>query len=169
MAEIQDSHCSIRIRAATATDMRAVIALVNGAFAVETFLEGTRTDESSITEMLGRGEFLVGEDQSGRIIASVFVEIRDNPESTSGYLGMLAVDPARQGEGLGRTLAEAAEDHARVHGCKQMDIDVLSLRTELIPFYSKLGYIETGTALFHPSRPLRAGVECHSIEMSKTL
>ena len=50
-----------------------------------------------------------------------------------------------------------------------MDITVLSLRPELPPYYRKLGYVETGTEEFHPSRPLKAGVECHCIRMTKVL
>jgi hypothetical protein len=50
-----------------------------------------------------------------------------------------------------------------------MDIAVLSLRHELPPFYRTLGYVETGTEQFHPSRPLRPAVECHCIIMSKPL
>ena len=64
---------------------------------------------------------------------------------------------------------QAAEDYCREHGCKFMDITVLDLRPELPPFDRKLGYVETGTEEFHPSRPLTEGVECHCIAMSKGL
>jgi len=50
-----------------------------------------------------------------------------------------------------------------------MDLSVLSLRPELLPFYRKLGYVATGTEKFHPSRRLKAGLECHSVVMSKSL
>jgi hypothetical protein len=50
-----------------------------------------------------------------------------------------------------------------------MDITVLSLRTELPPFYRKHGYVETGTDEFHTSQPLKPGAECHCILMSKPL
>jgi hypothetical protein len=50
-----------------------------------------------------------------------------------------------------------------------MDITVLSLRTELPPFYRKLGYVETGAEEFRTSRPLKDGVQCHCIVMSKAL
>ena len=102
---------------------------------------------------------------SGPISAAVYVEI----SGERGYFGMLAVDPASQGTGLGRLMVEAAESHCRQLGCQFMDIDVLSLRPELPPFYRKLGYRETGTEEFHPSRPLRPGVACHCIKMEKAL
>ena len=66
-------------------------------------------------------------------------------------------------------MVEAAENHCRQHGCKQVDIVVLSLRTDLPPFYRKLGYVETGREDFRTSRPLKDGVECHGITMSKAL
>jgi len=82
---------------------------------------------------------------------------------------MLAVDPSQQGKGLGRLMVEAAEDHCRRQESRFMDITVLSLRPELPPFYCKLASVEVGTEEFHPSRPLKEGVECHSIVMSKAL
>lgn len=66
-------------------------------------------------------------------------------------------------------MIEAAEDYCRARGCKFMDISVLSLRPELPPFYRKLGYVENGTDEFRPSRPLKPGLECHIIRMSKPL
>jgi GNAT superfamily N-acetyltransferase len=82
---------------------------------------------------------------------------------------MLAVDPSLQGAGLGRRMVEAVEEHCRRHGCKHVDIMVLSLRPELPPFYRKLGYIETGREPALTSRPLKDGMEGHGVTMSKTL
>jgi len=152
-------------RVAKPEDVHEIIRVVNAAFAVETFLEGTRTDENRMPEMMRQGQFLVAESEAGRIVASVYLEIRGE----RAYLGMLAVDPSQQGQGLGRAMMEAAERQARLQGSRHMDISVLSLRPELPPLYRKLGYSETGTEEFHPSQPLRPGVVCHSIIMSKAL
>jgi len=155
----------VRMRIATREDMDAMIPVVNAAFAVEDFIEGTRTDAERMGAMMRKGEFLVAEDDAGRVAASVYTELR----AERGYFGMLAVDPARQGTGLGRLMVEAAENHCRARGSQWMDISVLSLRKELLPFYDKLGYAETRTEEFHPSRPLKPGYECHCIVMSKRL
>lgn len=155
----------IHFRAATAADHVPLIALINSAFSVETFLDGPRTDEERLTAMMEKGSILVAEDSDGRLLASVYMERR----GARGYLGMLAVDPARQGEGLGRRMVEAAEDRFRQMGCEAVDITVLSLRPELPPIYRKFGYVETGTEEFHPSVPLKHGLECHCIVMSKRL
>ena len=53
--------------------------------------------------------------------------------------------------------------------CVAVDITVLSMRTELPPIYRRFGYVETGIEEFHPSQPLKSGVEYHSIVMSKKL
>jgi GNAT superfamily N-acetyltransferase len=149
---------------ASAVDDAAIITVTNAAFAIETFLEETRTDEERLAAMKQKGFFLVAEDDR-KIVASVYLEIR----GVRGYFGMLAVDPSQQGKNLGRLMVEAAEDHCRQRGCTAMDLTVLSLRPELPPFYHKLGYVEIGTEEFHPSRPLKDGIECHCIVMSKAL
>ncbi|MGZ4813815.1 MAG: GNAT family N-acetyltransferase [Terriglobales bacterium] len=166
MAHTANSPSQLNIRLATPDDIPAMVPMVNAAFAIESFLEGTRTDEERMKALMHDGEFLVAEDEGDRILASVYVEKLGDDRA---YLGMLAVDPSRQGSGLGRMLTEAAEEHCRRLGYKCLDIVVLSLRSELLPLYRKLGFVETGTQEFRPSRPLKAGVECHGITMTKEL
>jgi predicted N-acetyltransferase YhbS len=93
----------------------------------------------------------------------VYVE----PRGESGYLGLLSVDPARQARGLGRSLVAAAEDHCRGAGCRRMEMLIVNLRTELPPYYRRLGYAESGTAPFPDNG--RAKQPCHFIRMSKPL
>lgn len=145
--------------------MPAIVAVVNAAFAIETFLESHRTDQFQILELTKKGNFLIAEDSSRRLSASVYLELRGE----ASYFGMLAVDPSCQGRGLGRTMVKPAEQYGVQNGCKRMDITVLSLRPELPPFYRRLGYLELGTEEFRPSRPLKAGAECYCIVMSKVL
>jgi ribosomal protein S18 acetylase RimI-like enzyme len=165
MSTSQKSLPSVCISLATPTDVLAAIPVVNAAFALENFFDGTRTDDTRITEMMKTGEFLVAKNESGHIVASVYTECHDE----RGYIGMLAVEPSLQGLGLGRKMLTSAEEHCRGRGCEHVDIKVLSLRAELVPFYRRLGYAETGTEEFHPSRPLKPGVMCHCIIMSKSL
>jgi ribosomal protein S18 acetylase RimI-like enzyme len=156
---------SPRIRIAEKADIARLVPMINAAFAVETFFDGTRTDETRLAAMMKKGTILIAEDARGELLASVYLESR----GTRGYLGMLAVDPAHQGRGLGRMMMEAGEEHFRRMGCEAVDITVLNLRAELPPIYHRLGYVESGTEEFHPSAPLKPGVECHCIVMSKRL
>ncbi len=155
----------ITIRTAAQDDAAAIIPLVNAAFVVEDFLEGTRTDAERLAKSMATGEFLVAESAIGKLVAAVYVEVNGE----RGYFGMLAVDPAQQGRGLGRRMIDAAENYFRAAGCQWVDIKVLSLRQGLPEYYRKFGYVETGSEEFHPSRPLKPGVECHCIAMAKRL
>jgi ribosomal protein S18 acetylase RimI-like enzyme len=155
----------LHIRLATPTDRPRLISVINSAFAIETFLEGTRTDDERLAAMMQKGEILLAENTSGQILACIYAEVR----STRGYLGMLAVNPPDQRSGLGKRLLSAAENHFRGKGCEAMDISVLSLRPELLPIYRRLGFVETGTEEFQMSRALKDHQECHCIKMFKPL
>jgi predicted N-acetyltransferase YhbS len=159
------------IRLATDADRPRLISLVNSAFSIETFLEGSRTDNERLSEMMQKGSILVAEDMvaedgSSRLLACVYTEAKGQ----RGYLGQLAVDPAHQGKGLGRIMVEAAEERLRANGCEAVDITVLSLRPDLPQLYRRFGYVETGDVDgFRPIRRLAPGFECHGIKMSKQL
>jgi ribosomal protein S18 acetylase RimI-like enzyme len=154
------------IRPATSTDVPHLVEMINAAFSIETFLEGTRTDAERLASTLAKGQILLAEDGQGHVLGSVYVEFRGR----RGYMGMLAVSPAHQGTGLARHLLAAAEDLFRRKGCETIDISVLSLRPELIPIYKRFGFSECGTEEFGFARTFRGeGAECHCILMTKKL
>ena len=157
---------SLRIRLATSADIPRLVPMINAAFIVETFLEGTRTDIVRLSAYFLIGEVLLAEDASGQLIGSIYTELRP----PRGYLGMLAVDPAHQRAGHGRTLMLAGEDYLRGKGCIAVDICVIAWRTELPPIYRRFGYVETAIENFQPSQRLKPGTPpCRSIIMSKPL
>jgi len=150
-------------RQAEERDTAALVHLINAAFRVEgPFIEGDRIDGIGLASYMAKGKFLLAEDAAG-LAGCVYVELRGN----RGYLGLLGVDPARQGAGLGRKLMDAAENYFRGAGCVAVDLRVLSTRTPLPAFYRHLGYHETGTAPIAPEVP--AKVPFHYILMSKAL
>jgi ribosomal protein S18 acetylase RimI-like enzyme len=154
---------TLRFRVASVADAEALARLINAAFRVEQpFIEGDRIDAPGVRSYMAKGKFLVAED-SGRLAGCVYVELRGD----RGYLGLLGVDPPRQGSGLGRKLMDAAENYFREAGCRAIDLRIVSARTPLPSFYRHLGYLETGTAPFAPEVP--AKVLCHYILMSKIL
>jgi GNAT superfamily N-acetyltransferase len=149
----------LKTRFATDADTDAIAALVNAAFKVERFfIDRDRIDPGKVREMLGTGKYLLADD-NGALIACVYVEL----QGQRAYFGLLGVDPSRQGQGLGRKMVEEAEDYARAACCKFMDLRIVNLRTELPPFYRRLGYVETGIEPFaadaEPAVPLHKDVE----------
>ena len=61
------------------------------------------------------------------------------------YLGMLTVDPALQGGGLGDAILRHAEAQApALFGARTMVMWVVSVRGELIAYYRRRGYAPTG-------------------------
>jgi Predicted acetyltransferase len=152
-------------RLATSDDAQRMIAMINAAFSIEQFLEGTRTDEARLAAMMDKGSMLLAEDESGNLLGCIYFELRGK----RGYLGMLAVDPAQQGRGLSRPIVEAAEDKLRAAGCEDVEIIVLNMRPELLPIYKRFGFVEQGTMDFKPSRQVKAGVDVYGIVMVKKL
>jgi ribosomal protein S18 acetylase RimI-like enzyme len=154
---------SLQIRPALPADAESLVRLINAAFRVEQpFIEGDRIDPKGVRSYMAKGKFLVAEDSTG-LAACVYVELRGD----RGYLGLLGVNPPRQGTGLGRKMMDAAESHFREAGCIAVDLRVISARTPLPAFYRHLGYLETGTASFAPDVPVK--VPCHYILMTKTI
>ncbi len=60
------------------------------------------------------------------------------------YLGMFAVSPLSQGNGIGKSLLSAAETFALENNCARIVISVISTRFELIDWYKRHGYVATG-------------------------
>ncbi len=151
-------------RFAIAMDTPAIIELVNRAFQVEKFFKvGERTDAAEVEGFLATGRFLLLEDKGG-LAGSIYVEV----QGERGYLGMLAVSPERQRQGIGTRLMAAGEEFCREMGARFVDLTVVDLRTELPPLYERYGYRLTGTAPF-PSETMPVKMPCSFLTMSKPL
>jgi predicted N-acetyltransferase YhbS len=155
----------MEIRFAEESDFDNIMGLVNRAFRPETFfIRGDRLNHERLREYYDRGRFLVAE-ESGTLVACVYVELH----SDHSYLGLLSVEPSLQKAGLGRRLNAAAEEFAREMGSHRMELTVVHLRTELPPFYEKLGYQVVGTEPVRREMEARLLQPCHFIRMAKPL
>jgi len=149
----------MEIRRAEPDDAETLVRLINLAFEPEKFfIAGDRINRSQLQQFQNKGEFLIADR-----VGCVYVE----PRGDRCYLGLLAVDPAVQGTGLGRWLMRAAEDRARELGCAVMDLRVVNLRVELPTFYRRMGYVENGTSEFPSDTPTLQ--PCHFVHMTKPL
>lgn len=152
-----------RTRVASLADIDALVSLINAAFVVERpILGGDRTSPEGVRALLERGTFLVTENLSG-LAGCVYLELSGD----RGYVGLLSVEPSRQGTGLGRILMQAAEEFCRDKKCVAVDLRVVSARTPLPAFYRHLGYVETHTSELPADA--HASIPCHFIHMSKRL
>lgn len=153
----------VRIRKAEQGDVEALSRLINAAFVVERVVfDGDRVDATRVLGYMTTGTFLLAEDGKS-LVGCVYVQMHGD----RGYLGLLSVDPPKQGLGVGRQLVLAAETFAKEAGACAMDLRVISARAELLPFYRRAGYEQTGTAQFAPE--VVAKIPSHYILMSKSL
>jgi GNAT superfamily N-acetyltransferase len=150
-------------RTAERSDAEALVRVINRAFIVELpFFTTERIDNAETLEHLEKGTFLLAE-RGGVIAGCNYVELR----GSIGYFGLLSVDPDHQGYGLARILIEQAENFCLKAGCTRMQIRVLNHRTELPPFYEKLGYAHAG--IENVEQVPTARLPYHFLVMEKSL
>jgi len=139
------------ISKATHQDISTLNKLVNAAYRGDSsrkgwtteadLLDGTRIDEEAIKNLLQeKDSFILKFVEDEKIIGCVRLLKHDKQL----YLGMFAVDPNVQNKGIGKKLLLAAEDEAQKQNCESIDMTVISLRKELIDWYKRNGYAETG-------------------------
>lgn len=144
-----NSHISL----ANAADAASITALLNSAYRGESSKKGwtseshliaggVRTDETIVKEVMEKAGsvFLKYTDQDNYLIGCVNLQQHDSKI----YLGMFSVSPVLQGGGVGKQLLYAAEEYARERGIHIIYMSVISLRTELINWYCRHGYEDTG-------------------------
>ena len=153
---------TITMRTAGASDVAGIVALLNAAFAMERdFIDKDRTSTPEIERYMTTGTFYVVDGEAGGLASCMYLEQRGDRM----YLGMLAVAPEQQGSGLGRRMMDEADRRARAHGCCALDIRIVDRRTELPPFYRKLGFVDNGT---EPLVEPKLTKPAHFIRMTKT-
>ena len=104
-------------------------------------LEGSRTNEAELKEIIGTIEnTLLKFTEGNQIIGCVLLVEKERQL----YLGMLTVSPMLQNGGIGKKLLQQAEVHAQALGLPKIVMTVISMRTELIDWYKRHGYIDTG-------------------------
>jgi GNAT superfamily N-acetyltransferase len=147
----------LQVRVADVSDVDAVVALVESAYRGEPsragwtteadLLDGRRTDAAAVTDIVaGPGVLLLADDAGGQLVACCQLEpvsIKEGPPAC--YFGLFAVDPGRQGGGIGDRLLAAAENTARDRfSATVMEMTVIAQRDALIAWYERRGYARTG-------------------------
>jgi ribosomal protein S18 acetylase RimI-like enzyme len=158
---------SLAIRRAALSDAPALHRLIEGAYRGDgaragwtheaDLLGGQRTDVAALEELLSQpGRLILMAEDVGVLVGCVHIA---DHGGGAAYLGMLTVDPTRQGAGLGRTLLDAAEAEARVaFSATRMEMTVIVQRAELIAWYERRGYALTGRTAPFPMDDPRFGL-----------
>ena len=154
-------------RSATKDDIACLLPFVHAAYRGDIarkgwtheadLLDGQRIDAEALSAMIDDPDhvILIAE-QQGELVGCVQVNGKGNGLA---YLGMLSVDPERQGGGIGRRLIAAAEAEARsTFMATRMEMTVIVQRTELIAWYARCGYQPTGETRPFPATDPRFGL-----------
>ncbi|MDD2815251.1 MAG: GNAT family N-acetyltransferase [Thiotrichaceae bacterium] len=144
---------------ATAADVEFLAALINAAYRPENsntawthesaLVTGARINARQLLEIILKSDtvILIASAQQQRL-ACVQIEKK---LGQCCYIGTLAVNPTMQMAGLGKQILNYAEHYARTQfGAQKLVMSVLSARAELIAFYLRRGYRQTGELLEYP-------------------
>lgn len=143
---------SKNISLATIADATAITRLLNISYRGDTAKQGwtheadligglTRTVEDEVRGLLTTaGSVFLVYKENAEIIGCV--NLKDHIGKV--YLGMLAVKPLLQGSGTGKHLLHAAEEYAKHIDASAIYMTVISDRKELIDWYKRHGYVDTG-------------------------
>lgn len=124
-----------------------------------------RMSQEAFKAIIDRGELIVARNDHG-IVGSIRV-YEEAPHIFN--FSVFSVAKELRGEGIGRALVLAAEEHARNHGGKIMTLEILRpqlfempAKTVLTSWYKGMGYQYKCSALFEERKP-------HEIAKSKEL
>lgn len=139
------------ITKANPEDISSLNKLINSAYRGESskkgwtteanLLEGSRTTEAELVEIIANtNNTLLKFTENNKILGCVLLIEKEHQL----YLGMLTVLPQIQNSGIGKKLLNQAEIHAKALGLPKIVMTVISLREELIAWYKRHGYIDSG-------------------------
>jgi GNAT superfamily N-acetyltransferase len=133
-----------------------------------------RTTDAEVSEAILGGEVVLARD-TGRIVGSIRTRLLDEK---TGWFGVLAVDGAEGGQGIGGKLVADAESRAASAGASTMQLELLvpvqahPHSDRLAAWYGRLGYRDTGRlelADVEPSAVPFLALPCNVAVMQKRL
>ncbi len=145
-------------RNAGLSDLPEIVRLVNSAYRGESsrsgwtteadLLDGQRTDMNEVEKLISNpGSLILLAELQGMLMGTVHLL----HEGDAANIGMLVIRPDLQGRGYGKKLLETAEQTVIGDwGVSKLRMYVISLRTELMAFYRRRGYMQTGSFMPFP-------------------
>ena len=170
------------ITAATITDIPALHSLIESAYRGEgaklgwtheaDLLGGQRTDSDALNAIFAdKYQVMLVIREKATIVGCVNLARLTHDMA---YLGMLTVAPSLQASGLGKKLIAASENYVRkIWQVKSIEMTVIRQRIELIAWYERRGYEQTGDTRPFPMDDPRFGLpktrDLEFIVLRKTL
>jgi uncharacterized protein (TIGR00290 family) len=149
----------LRWREAEPADVEALLALVQSAYRGS----GGWTSEAGLIEgeRIDAGELLAEIESPAAVVMVVpgaggltACGVLRPGAAGDAHFGLFAVDPSRQGSGIGRGLLSAARRLARERfGAEALEISVVSGQPALTAWYERLGFTLTGVTVPFPEDP----------------
>ncbi|KAM3502705.1 hypothetical protein MY11210_008984 [Beauveria gryllotalpidicola] len=151
---------SLSLRKVTPETLPAIHALIEGSFRgrhaekgwcseAEFFTSARITPDGMLAKLNSPGTtLLAGYDPAGALVTCCEIAAQKQDDNDDNgktcYFGLFAVDPEKQGGGIGSFVLGEAEKYARQElGCTRMEMQVIDRRDTLIAYYVRRGYVQT--------------------------
>ena len=188
------SKPKVFLRQATLDDVPALLDLLNQCYRDEVgwtneahLVGGIRTTAAEIESVIANKRHylfvypevkqLIAKDsdvsdttETGNLLGSIAVEIKS--EQDTAYIGMFAVHPSLQGQGVGNEILQAAETFAGRHLKKdnpdnktRVTMSILSQRPELLSYYQRRGYALNGESMPFPEDGNNGEPKCEGLKL----
>ncbi|MEG2358095.1 GNAT family N-acetyltransferase [Acinetobacter sp.] len=152
----------LKFRLACQNDLPFLVSLINGAYrsggakswtSELNIVAGQRIDLNQLQQALAQPDFelwLLEREQADVSEVQGCIGLTLNSESAE--IGTFCVDPKAQNAGLGRKLLAFAEAYIQQNhqAIRVLEMHVLHVRTELIAFYQRCGYVQTQEIAAYP-------------------
>ncbi|ETS73391.1 hypothetical protein PFICI_14996 [Pestalotiopsis fici W106-1] len=163
------AHIKLKYRIATSNDATILLPLIRSAYRGKDSSAGWTTESDLLTDERIDAAGIISKINTPHSFIFVAEDEQDVPISCcevvwrkggdSAYFGLFAVDPTRQGGGIGRQVLTYAEEFAqRQWGVRKMEMMVIWLREDIIAWYARRGYQKTGETRPFPYAELVNGV-----------
>ena len=159
------------ITKATAADIPQLNTLINSAYRGESskkgwtteanLLGGLRTTDQELEEIFINPKNTILKFEENSVIIACVLLIEKEKQL---YLGMLTVSPELQNSGIGKKLLQQAEIFAAAKGLSKIVMTVISVRDELILWYKRNGYKDTGKREPFPESDIHIAISSTPLE-----
>lgn len=159
------------ITKATSENISQLTILINSAYRGESskkgwtteanLLKGLRTTEDELTQTIQNPKNTILKFTENETIIGCVLLVEKEQQL---YLGMLTVSPELQNSGVGKKLLQQAEIHASALKLPKIVMTVISVRKELIAWYKRNGYVDTGAREPFPASDVHIPISDEPLE-----